>query len=553
MRSAERRRPPSAGVLELHVFYVPAELWNAKLNTVSTHAISKFISAGFVRVLPELSLKALREQIDDLLGARTVDDKFAFLKCVGRSLAVVRAKQELELKVKSFAPPYAPQPELYLLPGTDNVGRAQPNDTFMQLPKEDAEPDLPYPRARATTLDENESSGEFKSSSCCCQVHVTKSLDIHSAYMLHQAPRSASQEDDATPRERKADVFPHNIHRTRSQDIIGTDVPLHQGPPSTNPEEIEDSRESKANGFSREVHSMSRPDLNSTWELKEAHNKPMKNTSQSNKKTLGNQQQGHGVQQRKKENAIIGDVQMDISSVSKESRIQSNSTRDSGVPESLDERDLEYLENQRKRSQQVNQSPESRNASQRTNQMQVDGRTSHYPPVRKQYALPPPPPLLDLAAQRFHLQSLPTDKEQLIAQINATKQERKYLEKSRDKLVKKAKGLLAQNRLRQNQVRDNWKKKYFESKKVTAPLEEISSKLRQELETHYLKLLQQLEARSTRKQPRKSTNTSSSKLRKQTSTDLRVLRAELAQKKTQSSLTRLHGGSVPHSLNISAP
>ncbi|XP_048457514.1 spermatogenesis-associated protein 1 [Rhincodon typus] len=84
MKSARSRRIPSAGVIELHVFCVPAELWSSKLNTVSNHAINKFISVGFIRVLPDLNLKALRQQVGELLGARTVDDKFAFLKCVGR-------------------------------------------------------------------------------------------------------------------------------------------------------------------------------------------------------------------------------------------------------------------------------------------------------------------------------------------------------------------------------------------------------------------------------------------------------------------------------------
>ncbi|KAI5243658.1 Spermatogenesis-Associated Protein 1 [Manis pentadactyla] len=34
----------------------------------------------------------------------------------------VKAKQESELKLKSFAPPYALQPELYLLPVMDHLG-----------------------------------------------------------------------------------------------------------------------------------------------------------------------------------------------------------------------------------------------------------------------------------------------------------------------------------------------------------------------------------------------------------------------------------------------
>ncbi|XP_041064446.1 spermatogenesis-associated protein 1 isoform X2 [Carcharodon carcharias] len=574
MRSAGRHRIPSAGVLELHVLCVPAELWNSKLNTVSNHTISKFISAGFVRVLPDLSLKALRQQIGDLLGAHPVDATFAFLKCVGRSLAVVSAKQERELKVKSFAPPYAPQPELYLLPG---IGRRQPHDmSLLDGQQEDSEMYTQHPGPRDRSLKENESSGELKPPGCSYQAHVTKSPEIHNAYMSHDHPQNTSREGKAMPGDDNTDDFPHQVHRTRSPYVSGDCSPLHRGTPSTNPGGIAEWREFKASP-SQEGRSTRSLDLRNSWD-QEAQGKPLQNARQPDPKTLGSRQQEHQVQQRKKETVTMGAAQMDISLTSKESRIQSNSTRDSGVPESLDERDLEYYENQRKKRQQGNQGFESNNAGQGTYQMQNDG----YSPVTKHYSLPPPPPLLTLNLTP-QLESIPTDKEQLIAQLNATKQERKCLEKTREELVKKAKGLLAQNRLRQNQVRDGWKKRYFESKKVTTPLEETASKLRQELETYYLKLLQQLEARHTRKQSRKSTSNSKNeliiqitalkheidqlyrnmenartkliteiKLRKQTSTDLRVLRAELSQKKTQSSLNRLHGGPVPHSLNILA-
>ncbi|KAL9845546.1 spermatogenesis-associated protein 1 isoform 2-T2 [Geothlypis trichas] len=116
--------PPSrvrgAGqVLELHVFYVPAEVWNFKLNTVPVALTSKFVSAGFIRVSPHLTLRVLRERLGEYLGAVTVADKFIFLKCIGKKLAVVKAKQETELELKYFAPPYALYPELYLLPGVD--------------------------------------------------------------------------------------------------------------------------------------------------------------------------------------------------------------------------------------------------------------------------------------------------------------------------------------------------------------------------------------------------------------------------------------------------
>ncbi|CAH6777171.1 Spata1 [Phodopus roborovskii] len=93
-------------LVELHVFYVPEGSWNYKLNTISVEVINKFISAGFIRVSPQLTLQALRERLGEFLGVDAVAEKFLFLKCIGNNLAVVKEKQESELKLKSFAPPY---------------------------------------------------------------------------------------------------------------------------------------------------------------------------------------------------------------------------------------------------------------------------------------------------------------------------------------------------------------------------------------------------------------------------------------------------------------
>ncbi|XP_072830216.1 spermatogenesis-associated protein 1 isoform X3 [Vicugna pacos] len=99
-------RPSSSELVELHVFYVPEGSWNYKLNTISKEVVNKFISAGFIRISPHLTLQALRERLGEFLGEDAVAEKFLFLKCIGNNLAVVKAKQESELKLKSFAPPY---------------------------------------------------------------------------------------------------------------------------------------------------------------------------------------------------------------------------------------------------------------------------------------------------------------------------------------------------------------------------------------------------------------------------------------------------------------
>ncbi|XP_069795433.1 spermatogenesis-associated protein 1 [Narcine bancroftii] len=562
MRSAGSRRALSSAALELHVFCVPSELWDNTLNTVSTHVISKFISVGFVRVLPDLSLRALRLQIGNLLGADRVDDKFAFLKCVGRSLAVVRPNQELELKVKAFAPPCAPQPELYLLPGMGIGGKrtlapgAQPR---------------PEGRAESCELQSFVSSDRIVSSvgcQSCGSPCLGKGQGRRPARTAGRRPPNSSPEDDAT-RVQGAGTF----LCAGFPEQAAAALPSNRGPLSVNSGN-EDLRGSDVCRVSCRTES--------PGPLPVREQKPSlgTNTRRPQLKMARSEQDEH--LWRKSDASCAGDGCLVIQSQSKETRIHSNNTMDSGRPESLEERDLEHLENQRKKSQQVRQDPKSRTSRQETSQMPDGNRRADNPPNMRLHSLPPSPPPLAVSADR---PQFPTDREEFIAQINAVKQERKCLAKSREELVKTTRALLSQNRLRQNQARNNWKKRYFNSKKATGLLEETSRKLWQELETCHLKRLHQLAARESRDRRGKSASASHSKnelivqitslkheidqlyhrlesaqmklvieikLRKQMLTDVRALRAELAQKKAQSSLARWVSGFAAHGLNIAA-
>ncbi|XP_023580107.1 spermatogenesis-associated protein 1 isoform X4 [Octodon degus] len=135
-------RPSSSELVELHVFYVPEGSWNYKLNTISIEVVNKFISAGFIRVSPQLTLQALRLRLGEFLGEDAVAEKFLFLKCIGNNLAVVKEKQESELKLKSFAPPYALQPELYLLPVMDHLGNVYSASLTVTLDGQQTNDDL---------------------------------------------------------------------------------------------------------------------------------------------------------------------------------------------------------------------------------------------------------------------------------------------------------------------------------------------------------------------------------------------------------------------------
>ncbi|OXB55473.1 hypothetical protein ASZ78_012905 [Callipepla squamata] len=74
----------------------------------------------------------LREKLGEYLGGVAVADRFQFLKCIGKKLAVVKAKQEAELELKSFAPPYALYPELYLLPRVEYFEDVHPLSSSTQ-------------------------------------------------------------------------------------------------------------------------------------------------------------------------------------------------------------------------------------------------------------------------------------------------------------------------------------------------------------------------------------------------------------------------------------
>ncbi|XP_033636164.1 inner centromere protein-like isoform X2 [Asterias rubens] len=102
-------------LVDLHVYLVPTEVWNEKYHSAYNDVISQTISAGFVRVWPELSLYYLRNQIIDQLGYDVLPPEYVFLKSVGRCLTQVKTKQEFELKVKNFIPPQVTLPELFVL------------------------------------------------------------------------------------------------------------------------------------------------------------------------------------------------------------------------------------------------------------------------------------------------------------------------------------------------------------------------------------------------------------------------------------------------------
>ncbi|XP_061636788.1 spermatogenesis-associated protein 1 [Phyllopteryx taeniolatus] len=485
------RRPISCKFVELHVLYVPDDQWNVKLNKVSAEATESFISAGFIRVYPEVTLKALRSELGELLGAERSLDKFSFLKCVGRSLALVKSKQEKDVKVKTFAPPYAPQPELYLLPTVENESSLSSHS--LSPDTSSSSPDHPtyYPHKTWSSPAETKEPVKFP--------HIPQSS--------HQLVPTSSLEEEEEDDDEQGYSSSEGGRGEEEDGLSGNKIEWHESGERG-------QRKSKSQA----------PNKGSLAQVKE-HPKEAETTW---RKKIHHQQ-------------------------------GSRVAKDSGPVELVEDGDSDRRLG-KSRDVHTFLSLRSKTTSGVTESPVVLSR-----PIR----CTSPPPGLDLTMTTHKpvvATVIPNNREELIEEIKLVKEERKQLEWKRQELLRKGKDLLAQNRHRRNQARDSWKKKYFDTKKATAPLEDALRNVRQELETFYNKLLHQLHARDCRSKPQKQGRSSEKneliiqilteshdmdnlkrkvedakmklvteiKLRKQAATELRALKAELAQKKSHS-------------------
>ncbi|KFW78926.1 Spermatogenesis-associated protein 1, partial [Manacus vitellinus] len=413
-------------LVELHVFYVPAEVWNFKLNTIPVALTSKFVSAGFIRVSPHITLRVLREKLGEYLGGVTVADKFKFLKCIGKKLAVVKAKQETELELKSFAPPYALYPELYLLPGVEYF--------------EDVYPLSTQPRHHF-----NAETKRF-------------------------------------------------VHGSRLPNQNGSDGSLFT-PSHSNPADWESGKCDMILQSSEQNHlSQDQKDCN---------------TPKWNDRAKGTAFTLHI-------NHTL--TNMENNEHQTETKLRRDRTQDAEILKIMERQTTEYVHKKQR-----------------------------------------------VFRHLLHIILISLENK-MAEQLQQMKKDRRRMEKTREELIKKAKGLLEQNKLKRYHVREEWKKKYFETKKATVSLEDTLNKLRQDLEVYHQKLLLQLEARDSQNRPNNTANSKNYtiirittvqheldhlqrklddtkmkliteiKLRKQAASDLRALRAELTQKKIHSAL-----------------
>ncbi|XP_065596988.1 spermatogenesis-associated protein 1 [Cyrtonyx montezumae] len=557
--SLGQTKPRASQLVELHVLYVPEEVWNFKLNTVPVALASKFISAGFIRVSPHITLRMLREKLGEYLGGVAVADNFQFLKCVGKKLAVVKAKQEAELELKSFAPPYALYPELYLLPqveyfedvyllSSSTQQRHHFNAETNRYGHGSRLPNLPQQKTESTQSShqlENQkvlSPAEWAEKESLPVLHTSHERD-HSKITKTQTQFRVKDENGS-----KGSFFTPNLLNPAEQ---GTGKSCIVQKNCQQSHRREDPKE---------------PHL-SEWNDKAEGTALTLNVNHSDEHDQNNQIHQNLITYPEELNTrLITNVENN--GHQKDAKLKDR-TQESGILKTLEDQTYKHI-NQRLLQYRTSESVTvlGENLDDQANENKHSD-----PTCPKEYTSPPTPPLLALSVNPAQVPAAQAEKNKIVEQLEQMKKDRRHMEKTREELVKKVKTLLEQNKLKGYHAREEWKKKYFETKKATVSLEDVLSKLQQDLQLYHQKLLLQLEARGSRKQPKNTTNLKNNriiqittvqheldqlrrklddtkmkliieiKMRKQAIADLRALRAELTQKKIHSALILQSGKS----------
>ncbi|XP_067936296.1 spermatogenesis-associated protein 1-like [Watersipora subatra] len=531
-------RPTSEQVRDLHVYVIPPELWRQHLRSAANEVITDSISLGFLRIPPHIYLQELRQEIVAQLGDDGLPKDYAFLKSVGRCLTQVKSRQERELKVKHFLPPYAYAPELYILDAHAESMRDSPSTIYQKslsgaaLLKSDSKVDSlgyqsgkrtssKYPPSRHETTNltyrVNRQSEEFRSgdgSQYISQVSDKPSYpsyshpyshDISALTNAHRNQIDPSHSYDSISSKggdfynpRKPNAYNSgggNTYRKRNDDSSG-----YQSIPS--PVKGSDSH-----------HDNPRPDKNLSSPDHRNRGSPSHNYSRSHPDDRADSPHHHGSHSPHK-------IQRGDSASRHRHRNGSYSPQRSGRKDGSNSGSSEpTLVDDPKRivaAGQTNSELDSNQRKQDENREMMSA-TPTSAPVRHQLANAYGEQLdLDdpsaghedskgshghreetvnskLSAAERTDETKSREKDELMRQLQQARDARLASEKKREELVKKARAMQAKTNNRRNQAREVWKKKYYEAKKQTPGLEADCLKLRTNLDSLHRKHLAALE------------------------------------------------------------
>nr|XP_034312306.1 spermatogenesis-associated protein 1 isoform X14 [Crassostrea gigas] len=619
-------RPSSAELIDLHVYIVPPEIWRERYNNLLNQNVTETISAGIIRVHPERFVYDLRNELEQQVGEDMLPRDYVFLKSVGRSITRLKQKQEYQLKAKHFIPPQAYAPELYLLEiSPDDQGSSRtstrPHSPFSQnhekitqvkkvgkkkdstkvLPKiqekklKPRKDQVPEAKREDERRSGNKSKHRHNDSSPYRYSPLPKIKSGHSP--THNRGEYNHNGDIRTENGRLSDSWgsnrdkrtpppPQNVPRTPPHPKASRDQTPHEHtsrgeshrapPPRSSPtptdhrKRADQSREPVSGTYTNHTNEDSGINVNSPEDHFDALDRRKHDEDRNNDLNRRLHPDNEDDHHR---NGDISDDEWERRRREEEERRRRES-EERRMKEDEDRRKEEEerrrLEEERERisKQQLTGSDEDLNRFPSPPPLQMDSNQGQETESSKQNkkaekAVTKPPFSKQETKQEI--------KERLMKELEAAREARRAVEKQREELVKKAKLMQTKTQNRRNHARDLWKKRYFEEKKKTPPLEEQCNRLRHELDIIHRKLMNTLEGPSKEKSTRlgdlkpsqknnykiqatrltheiddmrrrlenaKMKLTAEMKLRNQAETELRALRAELTQQKIQLTLAR---------------
>lgn len=565
-------RPSSAELIDLHVYIVPPEIWRERYNNLLNQNVTETISAGIIRVHPERFVYDLRNELEQQVGEDMLPRDYVFLKSVGRSITRLKQKQEYQLKAKHFIPPQAYAPELYLLEiSPDDQGSSRtstrPHSPFSQNHESEDErrsgnkskhrhndsspyrysplPKIKSGHSPTHNRGEYNHNGDIRTENGRLSDSWGSNRDKRTPPPPQNVPRTPQHPKasrDQTPREHTSRGESHRAPPPRSSPT-----------PTDHRKRADQSREPVSGTYTNHTNEDSGINVNSPEDhfdsLDRRKHDEDRNNDLNRRLHPDNEDDHH-------RNGDISDDEWERRRREEEERRRRES----------EERRMKEDEDRRKEEEERRRLEEER---ERISKQQLTGSDEDL------NRFPSPPPLQMDSNQgqetESSKQNKKAEKERLMKELEAAREARRAVEKQREELVKKAKLMQTKTQNRRNHARDLWKKRYFEEKKKTPPLEEQCNRLRHELDIIHRKLMNTLEGPSKEKSTRlgdlkpsqknnykiqatrltheiddmrrrlenaKMKLTAEMKLRNQAETELRALRAELTQQKIQLTLAR---------------
>ncbi|XP_056019188.1 caldesmon-like isoform X14 [Ostrea edulis] len=521
--SSREIRPPSAELVDLHVYIVPPDIWRERYNNFLNQNVTETISAGIIRVHPERLVYDLRDELDQQVGVEMLPRDYVFLKSVGRSITRLKQKQEYQLKAKHFIPPQAYAPELYLLEISADDRESSRTSTRPQSPYSQNPESEDERRSGNKSKHRNNESSPYRYSPLP-KIKPTHSPPHRVEYNHNgdiKTENGRLSDSWGSNRDKRTPPPPRSVPRTPTRPKVSREFTprnqtpreeSHRAPPRSSPSPTDHRKRANQNQepgsgtYTNHTNEDSGINVNSP----EDHFDALDRRKQDEDRNDDLHRRLHPENDEHRRNGEEDNDEWERRRREDEERRrreEEERRRREEEEQRREEEERRRLEEERARisKQQLTGSDEDLNRFPSPPPLQMnDSNEGHDTESSKQNRKAENAPAVFVTKHSLSKQETKKEiKERLLKELEAAREARRAVEKQREELVKKAKLMQTKTQNRRNHdmmnifdARDIWKKRYFEEKKKTPPLEEQCNRLRHELDIIHRKLMNTLEGPS---------------------------------------------------------